>query len=546
MEKRLQLLFEKIETIPFTLGTWFITLFAIIAVRVAIELFFEHNPFYFADHYFYKLSHFFFTFSFTYLAALPVVAWLARVNIRQAATILCFGFLIIWVPPIIDEIISRGAGFWSFYTFDGLAGLGERYLTFFGDRPDVGITYGVRTEVALVLFSTTLYVWIKTRNLLRTLFGTLILYTVLFLIGALPSLVTLFLMGPSEGFFTLTELDVAGFMLSPEPLYFISPPNVAVVLAIKMGLVYALLLPLLVLGILSCFFRTTLSALWHNLRLPQVIYHAGLLLIGAGLVFVYEGKITFENDWMHWIGLFMMIFAVVLAWLTSVIVNDLHDVSIDTLTNPERPLITHAIDRPTYATIGVLAFSFSLFFAGFISTQLAVLLALYQAIAWVYSAWPLRLKRFPILATLLASGASLLIFLGGYTVFSTEKSITTLPWSVPTLLFIAYTFLLPIKDFKDIPGDKADGVHTLPVLLGEARAKQFIGGMLLIMFMMSVFVFDVPHLFFLAFFFGSIAYWLLQMSSKDHRYFNYRHLTHWYIALVSGYVAFVAWQFLSR
>lgn len=546
MEKRLQLFFEKIENTPLTLGSWAITLFALIAIRIAIETFLDNISFHFADQYFYKFGHFFLTFIFTYLVALPMVAWFARVTIKQAAAVLLFGFLVIWTPPLLDEIISHGVGFWSFYTFDSIAGLWGRYLTFFGDRPDIGITYGVRAEIALVLIGMLLYTWLKTKSILRSLAGTLLLYTALFLIGALPSLVTFALLGNEKALFTISELDVASFMLSPEPLYIISPPDVSTVLAIKMDLVYAVLLPLLVLFILFFFFRSTLLALWNNLRLPQVIYHSGLFLIGAALVFLYEGKIAFALNWLHFAGLFSMLLAVTLAWTASVIVNDLHDVAIDKLTNPKRPLIEKTIPLETYRAIGVLMFLFSIFLAGLVSTQLAILLTLYQALAWIYSAWPLRLKRIPFLATMLASSASLLVFFGGYIVFSPEKNIADLPWSVTALLFIAYTFLLPIKDFKDIPGDRADGVITLPILFGEVWAKRFIGSILLLTFMASIFVFNVPNLFFLSFFFGSLAYWLLQISSATHRYFNYHHLAHWYVALVTAYVFFLVLQFVSR
>ncbi len=547
MLTRLSSLFAAIENLPLTLGSWLMALMAIIGGRIALELAFDNVTYHFADEYFYQFAHHFLIFSLIYLLALPLVIWFARVGMRQAALILLFGFLVIWTPPIVDEIISRGAGFWSFYSFDSAAGLVERYYTFFGDKPDVGITYGVRFEIGLVLLLMAVYIFVRTRSWWRTLLGTLALYTMLFIVGVLPSLVTMLLLGPDKGFLAVTELDVARVMLSPEPLYILNPPDIAVVLAIKMGLVYAVLLPLVVSGILFLYARSILFALWRNPRFPQVCYHAGLFLAGAGLVWLYEnGATTFANDWRHWLGLAMLLFSVVLAWVTSVIVNDLHDTRIDTLTNPDRPLIRGTIPRDLFATIGLVTFGASIFYAAYISTQLALLLALYQALAWIYSAPPLRLKRFPGVATLLAASASLLILFGGYLVFSLYKNTERLPDGITVLLFVAYLILLPIKDFKDIAGDKADGVTTLPVLWGEAKAKRIIGAAAFAVFIASVFVLDVRHLFPLAFFFGSLAYWLLQISSATHRYFRYRYLAGWYMALVSGYVAFLTWHFLTR
>lgn len=546
MLKYLDHLFEKIEETPLTLHAWALALTAIIGVRIAIELFFENITFRYGDHFFYQFLHHYLTFLSIYLTALPLVVWFAKVSIKKAALILLFGFMVIWTPPIVDEILSKGQGFWSFYSFDSLPGLAERYLTFFGDKPDVGITYGVRTEIGLVLILMTVYVFVRTRSWLRTLLGTLSLYTVLFIIGVFPSLVTVLLLGPEKGWLGVTELDVARIMLSPEPLYLLNPPAVSVVLAIKMGLVYALFIPPLVTLLLWTFFRPTLTALWNNLRLPQVIYHIGLFTLGVATVLLYEEKTGFVLNWMHGAGLILMVISVILAWTTSVIVNDLNDVPIDSITNTHRPLITNAISPDTYRTIGVIMFVFSLLYAGYISTQLAFLLALYQAIAWLYSAPPLRLKRFPGIATLLAASASMLVFFGGYIVFSLNKNISELPWSISALLFFAYCTLLPIKDFKDIPGDAKDGVTTLPILWGEVKAKRIIGSLAFFCFIVSVFIFDVRHLFPLAFFFGSLAYWLLQMSSATHRYFSYHRLAGWYITLVSSYVAFLAFHFFTR
>lgn len=546
MLKRLETLFERIEATPLNLASWFTALFAIIGVRVAIELYFEDIQFRFADHFFYQFTHHYLIFILIYLTSLPIIVWFARVTIKQAALILLFGFLIIWTPPIVDEIMSRGDGLWSFYAFDSPQGLVERYVTFFGDKPEVGITYGVRFEIGSVLLLMALYVWVKTRRFWRMLCGVLALYTTLFIIGVFPSLITFALLAGTQGVLSVTELDVARLMLSPEPLYLLNPPNVSVVLALKMGLIYSALLPWIITGLLALYFRPLLVALWRNLRLPQVIFHLGLFILGVGLVFLHEGKAAFELNWLHAFSLPLLAYAVVLAWITSVIANDLHDTRIDTITNPKRPLITGIIHPDLYRTIGFITFGGSIFFAALISTQLAFLMLLYQAIAWLYSVPPLRLKRFPGIASLLASSACLLIFFGGYIVFSVEKNISELPGAVTLLLFLAYTALLPIKDFRDIPGDRADGVITLPVLWGEAKAKRIIGTLAFLCFIASPFILDVRHLFPVAFFFGSMAYWLLQVSSPSHRTFSYARMSGWYIALVSGYVTLLAWHFLSR
>lgn len=544
MQAWLQKLFEAIENRPLTLGAWATALLSIITIRIGIENAFDSLPFRFADQFFYQFSHHFLTFTTIFLVALPILAWAGRVELRKAANVLITGFLCIWTPPMVDEIISRGAGLWSFYSFDNLAGLFERYITFFGDKPDVGITYGVRFEVGLVVLLIVLYTWIKSRSVTRTLGAGIALYTALFIVGVLPSIITILLFGPSTGFFAVSEHDIARLMLSPAPLFILNPPDIESVLAIKMSLMYGALIVPLVALIVFFFFRKIFWSLFHNVRFPQIIYHAGLFLVGAGLAGLY-GESSFRPDIFHFAALFMLLVAADCAWLASVVVNDLHDIPIDRLTNTHRPLVTGAIDVPTYKAIGFLFFSTSVFFAAIVSTQAALLFVLYQAFAFLYSANPLRLKRYPIVATALAGLASLLILLAGFIVFSTEKNIAALPVSITVFLFFAYLAIIPIKDFKDIAGDRADGVLTLPVLLGETKAKYLIGAFVFVIFAVSPFVFSLRTLFPLGLFFGGIGYWMLQLSSAHHAFLSYQKLSSWFMLLAAGYATFLAFALVQ-
>jgi len=545
MQARLQKFFEAIENRSLTLGSWSIALLAIIAVRIGIENALDSLPFRFADQFFYQFSHHLLTFTTIFLVALPIVAWAGRVEIRQAANILLSGFLVIWTPPIVDEIISRGAGLWSFYSFDGLAGLLERYVTFFGDKPDIGITYGVRFEVGIVILLIALYTWTKSRSIIRTSIAGISLYTALFIIGVLPSIITILYWGPSLGFLAVGEHDIARLMLSPAPLFVLNPPDIESVLAIKMSLMYGSLITLVV-GLLAFrYFRDPFLAFINNVRFPQIIYHGGLFIIGGGLAAVYSDH-AFRLDIFHIAAIFILLIAVCSAWLASVILNDLYDVAIDRMTNTHRPLVTGSIDPENYKTIGMILFGASIFLAAIVSTQAALLLALYQALAFLYSADPLRLKRYPVVATALAAMASLLVLFAGFIVFSADKNIAALPTSISALLFFAYLAIIPIKDFKDIPGDRADGILTLPVLLGEDRAKRLIGSFVFIVFVTSPLVLSLRPLFPLGAFFGALGYWILQLSSADHRYFSYRKLPGWFVALAAGYGAFLAFTLANN
>lgn len=538
-------LITTIENLPFSLGNWAITFFAIVSVRILLENFFTHFGFQFTDHYFYHVTHSFFAFLTIFLCTLPIVRWAGRLTFAQAASFLTVGFLIIWSVPIIEAIISHGEGFWSFYTFDSLPGLWRRYLTFFGDKPHIGTTYGIRIEIAAATILVSLYAFFKSKQAFKALAVAALLYTTLFILASFPSWITIALDGSEHGFFTVNDTVIAARMLSPAPLYGFNPPDIASSLNVKMSLILALFDALVVATLLAVYYRSLFSALAKNARFPQIAYHMGLFLLGALLALRYtEGH--FRLELFHVAGAIVCLLAVLCAWLASVVINDIADQKIDSVTNPRRPLPSGILSPDRYSTIGMLFFAASIVLAFLVSTQAALLLIAYQAIAWLYSAPPLRLKRFPLIATILAAVASLLVLFAGFIVFSSTKNIIDLPWPLYTFLFIAYTLALPIKDFKDIAGDAADKVFTLPVLLGEMHAKRLVGGFLFLLFMASVFILRIERLFLLAFFFGSLAYWLVVSSRQKKRWFSYRVLPGWLMFLTSVYGLFLFFALLSE
>ncbi|MEP7162143.1 MAG: UbiA family prenyltransferase, partial [Candidatus Moraniibacteriota bacterium] len=500
MQKYLLRIVEKIEDTPGSLSAWILTFTAIVLGRFGIEKLLTHFEKLSAEGFFLTLSQYFLEFLFVAILFIFIARFGSGETIRRVSWFTLFGFLLILTPPLFDLLILHAPATFTLYEFGSFQELAHHFFTFFDDTPEIGITYGIRIEIAIAIVILGLYSYLKKKSLLRALATSFLTYLMLYVVSTLPSWLTLLLLSGDRGWSHVTGNDAVMLFLAPTLLFGegISLTNAA---HLKMSLVYGALVPATIGLFLFLFFRPSFIALWKNARFPQLVYHAGLFLLGGVLALFYTGK-NFDFDIFHLIAILDMLIAVECAWLASVIVNDFHDTKIDALTNAHRPLPAGSIPVPTYKTIGLLFFVASLLLSAIISPFASLLLALYQGLAWIYSAWPLRLKRFPIVATALAAAASLLVFYTGYTVFATDKSTESLPWQIPLFLFIVYALLLPIKDFKDIEGDRADGVITLPVLLGEAWAKRLIGGTLFLLFVSSVFVLNVSRLFILAAFFG--------------------------------------------
>lgn len=529
-----------IENAPLTLASFVTAFFALIGMRLLVEntlgLFKEHTFFYF----FFEFTHTFLFFLCSFLLLLPLVRFAGNIDFRKAANVLFFGFLIILTPPILDVIIFQGLHFWSFYEFDGFLGLLKRYVTLFGDTPDIGITYGVRIEVVIVTIALGLYAYIKSQRTTKALLVSLATYTILFVLGTFPAWLTLGILFFQKSFLAINQNDVAGLFLTPESIFARNLTDFRSVLNAKMSVVYGLLAVALTGITLWRAYPRYFIALWKNARLPQLVYHGGLLVIGMTLAFVFT-EAPFHLDFFHVIGAIILLAAVESAWLASVVANDLYDVRIDTHTNKNRPLIESTIPLETYKMFGILFFITSIVLAGIMSFSAMLLLLGYQAIAWLYSAPPLRLKRVPVLATALAAFAGILVLTAGFLTVSPDNGLHALPLPLLFFLFIAYALCLPIKDFKDIKGDALDHVYTIPVLLGAEKAKLLIGSLMFLLFIASPFILSARELFLPALFFGSLAFWVIQQGTdEEDSFFAYRKLPGITIPLIAAYALVLA------
>lgn len=534
-------LFNTLENVPTSYSLWLVSFLGLIATRMLVENWLDGFPKQSVSFFLFEFSHTFLFFLFAYLLFLPLLTFFARVSIRLASNISLFGFFIILTPPFIDRIISHGKGLWSFYIFDSLSGLWQRFFTFFGDRPDMGITYGVRFEVAVMTIVFGYYVFTKTHQLWRSLLSGLAAYTVFFILGVFPSFVTIAIQGFSDGFLAVDQVDIAAMFLSPPLLFSVLNLDLISSLNIKMSLVYAILIALIALAETWHYFPVIFKALIQNLRLPQMIYHGGLLCVGMLLAIIFANA-SITPSFFNILAFTVIILAVEFAWLASVVVNDFFDYETDVLTNSHRPLPTQSIDEKTYKALGWTFFVASLLFALLVHPKTALFLVIYQALAWIYSAWPLRLKRFPIIATFTGAIAGILILLSGFILVAPSGTIEHLPVPLVTLLILAYTVVLPLKDFKDIDGDRHASVYTLPVLLGELPAKLIIGGTIFFSYIISVFVLHEPRLFFSALLCGSLSFWIIFLSqNKKDIWLRYSLLPAWILGLVAIYGSVLTW-----
>ncbi len=247
--------------------------------------------------------------------------------------------------------------------------------------------------------------------------------------------------------------------------------------------------------------------------------------MGLGLLAYPE---NFNLNFFSGLAAIVFLASVWLAWKASVIVNDLYDFEIDIISNAERPLQKGTFEKKEYAQLGIIFFILSVFGALLISQKHFFLLLLYQFLAWAYSAGPFRLKRFPGVATLVSACASLLILFAGFTLFSGDQNLHGLSWRIIFLMLFSLTLSLPIKDFKDIEGDKKNGIWTIPVIFGEEKGRLIVGAGVFLSFVLSVVFLNEFKLFWWALLFGALAFWFVATKKP-------RQIFWWVMGAVSAY-----------
>ncbi|MDI6778098.1 MAG: UbiA family prenyltransferase [Patescibacteria group bacterium] len=536
MLQKLQKIISSIEEYPLTIPQFLLGFSAIIAFRMLGENLlanFEGKSFdFFVDS---TLAAYLF-FLFSIIILILFLSAFLKESFRKTANVLLGGFFIVIFPPIFDKILCGTQQCWSFYAFDSLRGIISRFFTFFGDNPAVGITYGVRIEVALAVLFLIFYIFLKTKNALKAFLGGLISYTILFILGSFPSWLTFLFLAPSKSITSVEGFDVAGIFLSPVHFFSLSGGDIMNALNVKMNLIYAfLLVPLVILFFWvrpvksptqgqgaekpqfnRVNFREKFWAVAKNIRWIQILIHAGLILFGAGLgAFYFPENITV--DVFSFFALANLILAAIFGWLASVFLNDIVDLEIDKITNEKRPTVTGKVSVNEYGQLFWASFAMSMILALTVGVKFFLVILAYQIIGWAYSCPPFRLKRFPGIATGLSAFALTLLFSSGFMLLANGRNVSALPSKVFWLLIVAFFVSLPMKDLKDIEGDRKSDIWTIPALLGETWARFVIGLGIFISYALSVVWLNVKILFLPAMILGAASFWILQSKKISAR-----------------------------
>jgi geranylgeranylglycerol-phosphate geranylgeranyltransferase len=145
-------------------------------------------------------------------------------------------------------------------------------------------------------------------------------------------------------------------------------------------------------------------------------------------------------------------------------INDFYDLEIDRINRPTRPLPMGLLARSTARILCFVFFAMAMGLAFYIHLLAVGIVVFSCVLLYYYSA---RLKRTVLWGNLTVSVTTALAFIfGGVTAGSVQQAIYPAAFA-----FFSNGAREIIKDVEDMPGDRASGVRTLPLVHGLRTAK---------------------------------------------------------------------------
>ncbi|MEO1188801.1 MAG: chlorophyll synthase ChlG [Pseudomonadota bacterium] len=182
---------------------------------------------------------------------------------------------------------------------------------------------------------------------------------------------------------------------------------------------------------------------------------------------------TGQATWSHWPFIIGGVFlAGPMVCAASQAVNDWYDRHVDAINEPDRPIPSGRIPGRWGLYLGIFWSAMSLLIGAILGIWAFVATIVGVALAWLYSAPPVRFKEDgwsgPAIVGIAYEGVAW--FTGAAVIMEVAPG----PYILVAVLLYSFGAhgIMTLNDFKAIEGDRQSGVRSLPVRLGVERAAQ--------------------------------------------------------------------------
>jgi len=512
-------LIVKIESIQAPFHAWLLGFFGIIFAKIFLENF-SMRRFLNLPHDFYSTFVHYPLFYFTVFFILTLTLYLVtKERIEKISKFVAFIFLLEWLHPITDILVHAFTGkiFIQGYLITSPFNLSKLYIAFLGPLAKYGATPGMRLQIIVLFALLFAYVRLKTQSTRKSILALFLIYTFLFIIGSLPTVVfasyQIFTGGPLD-VNEISIIETLTGIFSRTPLFEGAAkgalPRINFNLPMEswdrfLSWIYTLLAGVFMALWFKIWNGEKWKAMVRNARPLWITTYFSFIVIGI-LISCYLG-LSGHFGFGFWVSLIVLLLVFIAIYLISINLNDFYDVSIDLVSNKNRPLVTGALVPEDISKINLALSVFSFFAAASLGFEILFLLLVISGISYIYSAYPFRFKRIFIFSNLLLGLGITFVAPLGFIVAS-GLSVIYFPFKFLGLLFVVLlSFFGFTKDIKDSEGDEKAAIITL--------ANRFPGKTALLL--MTGFLFAsaiLSGIFFRSFLIGAVSIFISFIAAK--------------------------------
>ncbi|KPK97596.1 MAG: hypothetical protein AMJ95_08190 [Omnitrophica WOR_2 bacterium SM23_72] len=496
---------SRLEAINIGFGLWIASVLGIILLRDCLESLVSLGAFPIPD--LFHLLHVPIFFISLFLAIILLLHFFSGVEIIKVSRVGLMFFSIILMPVLLDFFISLAVKREVVYQYI-MEDAGKNFLLFLNPFVRLSqITFSLRVEIACISLLSFIYIRLKRNRFWISLGGAFCVFALCVFYGSIPAVLT-----------KLTASFFRFLIFLSKFIYLDLPPKLTAV--VDESVVVIIQLSLTLLLVMIWFWRydaRKFQALWRNFRWMRVSHYILLVMMGVVLYF-YDVR---DENLFILVRIIGMCLAMFFACQFCAVTNDIFDKEADRISNRDRPLVAGALPEAEYLKVGFVYLALALCFAVWVSGTCLMILLSFIALYFIYSAPPFRLKRFYPLNPVIIGIEAVLAFLLG------QMSLTPQGYQMPFyrstlgLLFAIFLLSSHIKDLKDIEGDRAAKVLTLPVLLGKDRARRVSAAFVFLSYLLAPFLFSFifyhTFIFVLAFLFAMANFFYIRKQDSQEK-----------------------------
>ncbi len=495
---------KRSEESPIGPSLWIATALAIIFARDSIESIVSVGSFPEAD--LFHLFHVPVFFLSLLLAIILLLHFFSKEKIDKVSRVSLLFFTIILFPALLDFFISQVVKREVTYQYIE-QGLAQNLLQFLNPFVKLSqVPFSLRLEVAFISLLSFVYIFLKRRSVSLSVLGALSVFLLCVFYGSIPAVLSGIILALFRFLLFLTkffQIPASGKLTA------VVDENVVVILQLLFGLA-------LFAVWFARFDPKKLKVLYRDLRLTRILHYILLSLMGGALYF-YDAH---DTDIFFLVRGAGMVFALFFVCQFCAVLNDIFDIEGDRISNKERPLVAGVFEKKEYLKIGFVYLTIGLLFALWVSLTCLMMTLLFVAVYFLYSAPPLRLKRFYPVNPVIIGLQALLVFLLGQASFGPAGYQPPFYASTDALIFVIFALSSHVKDLKDAQGDMACRVLTLPVMLGQKRARFLTAGFVFLSYLLAPFLFSFlffsPLILLLGILFGAANFfYIIRKNSKE-------------------------------